>query len=260
MTTATMKSTPLTRVPARSPWHHIASVVRLHFTNPWSTLIVPWLILGAIFVMTLAIVGIIRANLDSPAQADLNDGVSYSGSIFYIFIYMMVIAIQAISITFQFALGFGVTRRNYYLGSALTFVILAVGYTIALSALAFVEELTNGWGLGAPFFTSAYFGDGAWWQRTLVYFVGLLFCFFAGALFAGVWVRWKSYGVMVAIGLILIFLIGVFGLFSIGDNYLLVEQWFTTFDYFGNVMWLLVPTAINGVIGYLLLRRATPKS
>jgi hypothetical protein len=253
-------SATLTRVQARSPWQHIASVVRLHFTNPWSTLVVPWMILGAIFVMTLTVIAIVRANLDSPAQADLRDGVSYSGSIFYIFIYMMVIAIQAISITFQFALGFGVTRRNYYLGSAVTFGILAAGYTIALTVLSLLEELTNGWGLGAPFFTGAYFGDGTWWQRTLVYFVGLLFCFFAGVVFAGAWLRWKSYGVLVTIGLMLVLLIGAFGFFSIGNNVALLGLWADTFGYFGSVMWLLVPTAVNGVIGYALLRGATPKN
>ncbi len=256
----TTTATALTRVPARSRWNHISSIVRLHFTNPWGSIVVPWMVLGVIFVFTLAITGIVRANLQPAEAGDFSEGFSYSGSVSYIFIYMMVVAIQAISITFQFALGFGVTRRNYYLGSAVFFGILSVGYTIAFTLLAWIEELTNGWGVGAPMFTAVYFGDGAWWQRSLIYLVGLLFCFFSGALFAAVWVRWKSYGVMITIGLILILLIGTFGIFSIGDNYLIRGWWFDTFDYFGNVMWLLVPTAFNGVIGYLLLRKATPKS
>jgi magnesium-transporting ATPase (P-type) len=258
MTTTTASPAPLTRVPARSTLNHIAAVVRLHFANPRSTIVVPWAILGAIFVMTLAVLAIVRANLAESDRADLSEGFNYSGSSFYIFVYMMIVAIQAISVTFQFALGFGVTRRNYYLGTAATFVILAAGYAVAFTVIAFIEQATNGWGFGANMFTAAYFGDGPWWQRSLVFFVGLLYFFFTGAVFAAVWVRWKGLGVTIAIGLVAVLLVGAFALIALTSSGPVVTGWLGTNGIFGSVMWSLVPTSVSGILAYLLLLRATP--
>jgi hypothetical protein len=258
MTTTIASPAGLTRVTARSTAQHIAAVVRLHFANPRSTIVVPWAILGAIFVMTLAILAIVRANIAEQNRADLSEGFNYSGSSFYIFVYMMIVAIQAISVTFQFALGFGVTRRNYYLGTASMFVILSAGYALAFTVIAFIEEATNGWGFGAKMFTAVYFGDGPWWQRTLVFFVALLYFFFTGAVFAAVWVRWKGIGVTIAIGLLAVLFVGSFALIAITSSGPAITQWFDTFGIFGNVMWSLVPTTVSGILAYVLLRRATP--
>ena len=38
-----------------SPMKRITRVAKLHFANPWTTLGLPWIILGVIFVGTLTI-------------------------------------------------------------------------------------------------------------------------------------------------------------------------------------------------------------
>ena len=65
---------------------------------------------------------------------------------------LMVVAVQAMSATFRFALGMSVTRRDYYLGTALYFTMLSVVYAAGLTALGGIERLTDGWGLDGYFF------------------------------------------------------------------------------------------------------------
>ena len=141
-----------------------------------------------------------------PHRREIREGFQYSGATFYIFVYMLVVAVQIISITFPFALGYGVTRRDFYLGSALTFVMLAAAYSVALTVLSMIEDATGGWGLGGKMFTATYFGENPA-ERLLIFFLGFLFFFFAGAPAAAIWVRWKVTGLatfLIGIGIILV--------------------------------------------------------
>ena len=131
--------------------------------------------------MNLAIWWIIFSAATAERRGRCREGLQYSGASIYIFVYMMVVAIQAMNLTFPFALGYGVTRRDFWLGSSLTFVLLSAMYAIGLTILSIIEEATNGWGLGGRMFTAVYFGDGPWSQRLFIFFVAFLFFFFVGA-------------------------------------------------------------------------------
>lgn len=243
-----------------TPIRRILNVVRLHFANPWTTIILPWIILGVIFAANLAIWALIstltRTSVDN---ANVQDGLQYSGSNFFIFIYMLVVAVQAISITFPFALGYGVTRRDYYLGSALTFVLLSVAYSVALTILSAIEDATNGWGLGGRMFTTAYFGDNTA-QRFLIFLLGLLFFFFIGAAAAAVWVRWKATGIVTFFITIGLATLGFFALVTLTGSWGAVGSFFAAAGLVGSMLWSLVITAIAAVTGFFILRRATPRN
>ena len=116
---------------ARTPVGRILTIVRLHLANPYTTIVLPWIILGVILLLNLAIWGLI-AIAAGPGKDAINAraGFSYSGSSFYIGVYMLIVAVQAISITFPFALSYGSTRRDYWLGSSVTFVLLSAMYAI----------------------------------------------------------------------------------------------------------------------------------
>jgi hypothetical protein len=244
-----------------SPLQRITSVVRLQVANPWTTLILPWIILGLIFVANLTIWWIILSTVSSEAdRADVRDGLQYSGAGLYIFVYMMVVAVQSISVTFPFALGYGVTRRDYYLGASLTFVLLSAIYAVGLTILAAIEEATNGWGLGGRMFTAIYFGEGSWPERLFIFFAALLFFFFVGAAVATVWVRWKANGVtafFVALGVLVI---GAVALLTFTASWKGVGDFFAATGFVGSFAWSLIITAIAGITGFFILRRATPKS
>lgn len=254
MTTATFETvTPTTGI------QRIGRVVRLHFANPWTTITLPWIILGIIFAANLAIWAIIYASSTGTLEKrDISDGMQYSGSTFYIFVYMAIVAIQAINITFPYALGFGVTRRDYYLGTAVNFVILAAMYSAGLTVLGMLERATNGWGIGGRMFTAVYYGDQPL-QNLYIYFLGMLFFFFVGSAFGAVFVRWKGTGItftFIGIGLVTI---GVLALIGLVNGWAAIGSFFASAGLVGSVSLSLVITALAGLAGFLVLRRATPR-
>jgi hypothetical protein len=257
MTTSTIDARPAV---THSGANRIAAVVRLQFTNPWTVLILPWLILIGILLLNMAIWWLIFSNVQSPADlADARDGTQYSGAVAYAFVYMMVVAVQAISGYFPFALGYGVTRRNYYLGAAISFVLLSVFYSIGLSLFALVEQATNGWGVGGTMFTAVYFGD-SWVQRLFIFFTILMFFFFIGSAVAAVYVRWKATGMIVFFASLALLVIGGLALVSLTQNWAAVGAWFIANGFVGTFAWTLVPTTIAAITGYFILRKATPKN
>lgn len=238
----------------------IWAVTRLNLANPWTAITLPWIIQGVIFLANYAIWLIIARASGWGSVGPASEGISYSGASLYIFVYMLVVAVQTINSTFPFALGFGVTRRDFYLGSALTFVLLAAMYSVGLTILAAVEEATGGWGIGGVMFRAAYFGDGPWFGLLWIFFVTFLFFFFVGAFAAAVFVQWRSNGLIAFFLGLGVLLIGAAALLTYTETWHLVGEFFANSGLLGVYSWSLVPTAIAGVAGFLVLRRATPKN
>jgi hypothetical protein len=246
---------------AATPVARITRVVKLNLANPMTTIGLPWLILGSIFVLTLAIWVLVRANTPAADQADVSEGFQYSGASFWIFVYMMVVAVQAMNLTFPLALGYGSTRRDFYLGSALTFVLLSVMWAVGLTLLAVIEKATGGWGLGGQMFTALYFGgvEVPVWERFVIFLCGMLFFFFVGAAVAAIYVRWKAFGLTLFFIGLGAALVATVALITWAGIWQAVGQFLAGAQALGVSLWLLVPTAIAGLAGYLVLRRATPR-
>jgi len=256
MTTTTFQPTAVSGGSRR----RIAAVVKLHFTNPWNAIYLPWLIMGAIIVLNVLIWWLIFTAADSPtAQNEIRDGMQYNGAASYFFVYMLVVAVQSISSYFPFALSYGATRRDYYLGASVSFVLLAMMYSLGLSALALIEEATGGWGFGGTIFTVAYFGDGAA-ERLFIFFAALLFFFFVGAAVASVYVRWRAKGITAFFIVLAFVLVGLGAVITQSDSWPAVGDWFAGVGLVGGFAWSLVLTAVAWVTGYLVLRKATPRS
>lgn len=259
MTTATLGDTATSERPA--PPNRILAVMKLHFVNPSTTIVVPWLILGFIFAVNLAIWAILYNTVTSAAdRADVQQGLSYSGASFYIFVYMGVVALQAINLTFPFSQGYGVTRRDFYLGTSIAFVLLSAGYAAGFALLSAIEEATGGWGFGGHMFTSVYFGTGPWLARFGLLFVIFVFFLFGGMMFATVYVRWKAHGVIALCAAITLYLVAVAAVVSFTGSWPSVGDWFVSTGVNGVILWSLVPTAIAAVASYLVLRGATPRN
>ncbi len=257
MTTITADQAVVRTTPASG--RRIWRIVRLNLVNKMTTIWLPVMIMTFIWIVNYAIWWIIWAATPPAQRAEALDHTQYSGAGFYIFIYMLVVGVTIIAMTFPFALGYSVTRRDFYLGTSLTFGLLAAGYSIAFTLLAYIEEWTNGWGIGGHLFTSIYFGD-TLWERLFTVFVGLLFCFFLGSTSAIVFTRWKVNGLLTAMAILVIILLGAVALITFTNNWPAVGDWFVSAGPVGVVAWLLVPTAVGAVAGFFLLRRATPKS
>ncbi|MEP6842265.1 MAG: ABC transporter permease [Pseudolysinimonas sp.] len=242
-----------------TPLGRILNVVRLHLANPYTTIVLPWIILGIIFAINLVVWVLIGVGTNGADAGDVSRGFSFSGSLFYIFVYMMIVAVQAIAITFPFALSYGATRRDYWLGTSVSFVLLSAMYAIGLTILGVIETATNGWGLGGHMFTPIYFGD-IWWQRLLVCFFGLLFFFFVGSSLAAVWVRWKVTGMVVFFAALAALLLAGIAALTLTSSWVGFGTALATAGPLGIASWLLIPAAIGAVVGFFILRRATPRN
>lgn len=258
MTAVTPESVNLRTTPASA--HRIWRVVRLNLVNKWSTIWVPVMIMAFIWLINYLIWWIIWAATAPADRAHAFEGTQWSGGASYIFVYMLVIGIQVISMTFPFALGYSVTRRDFYLGAALTFLLLAAGYALGFTVLSAIEEATGGWGLGGHLFTSIYFGDGGFFSRLFIVFVVMLFFFFTGSISGTLYMRWRMNGVLVAGAVLALIIVGAIALITFTASWPAVGDWFATMGPLGVATWLLLPTAVAAVAGYFVISRATPKS
>ena len=237
----------------------IWAVTKLTLTNPWTAIILPWIILGIIFLANVAIWLVITSAAPIGAARDeAIEGFNYGGASSFIFIYMLIVAIQTITLTFQYALGYGVTRRDFYLGSSLTFVLLSLMYALGLTILAEIERATNGWGLGGRMFAPVFFGDGIWFERLWIFFTAFLFFFFAGALTAAIYVRWRSNGVVAFSVGIAALLIAAGALLTFTGNWAAIPDFFGAIQFLGGYSLSLVISLIAAACSYFVLRGATP--
>jgi hypothetical protein len=253
-------------VPRRSS--RVLAVTRLHFVNRFGVFVLPNLIMLLVLAVNVLIwLALYVAASGDKARANISESLQYSGAGFYIFVYMMVFAVQSIAITFPFAQGYGVTRRNYWAGTAVSYLVLSVAYAAALTVLGGIEELTGGWGFGGHMFTAVYYGDGPWYARFIVFLGLMLLAFFTGSMFASVYLRWRATGLVTAF-----LLLGVLGA---GATALVIatnaESWifdvtFTTTvtaratTHAFRVVWLVAFAALCAAVGFLVLRRTTPKN
>jgi hypothetical protein len=234
----------------------IGSVIRLHFANPFTLLVTPLVVLACVFVINLGVWLIVE--ISSPGNTNFAEGFSYSGASAWIFFYLGVVAIQAMNNTFRLALGYGATRRDYYLGSAAVFGILSVGFTILITILGVLERATHGWGLAGRMFTPVYFGS-TWGDRIVVILCLFLLFTFLGAAFGAVYVRWRRNGLLVFGGIILALAVIAGLIVALAQAWGAVFGWFAANAPTGLALWSLVPTAVLAVAGFFILRGATPK-
>ena len=109
-------------------------------------------------------------------------------------VFLFVCGALSMTRSLPFGLMLGVSRRSYYLGTALLIVLLGAVYGLALTVLQAVERATAGWGLGVHFFRVPWIMDGPWYQTWLTSFVLLVLFFLYGMWYGLVYRRWNVPG------------------------------------------------------------------
>jgi hypothetical protein len=228
---------------------------RVHAANPWPTLITPWLILFAIFALNVAIWYIIQSNADNlPADAFQNNG-----GVFWIFVYMIVVAVQAMNQTFRFAVGLGSTRRDYFGGTLAYFFGLSLMYGVGVAVFAALERATDGWGMGGLFFAPGGLADQPIWELGYAFVMVMLMMTLIGAVFGTVFVRWRATGLtwsFVVLGAVIVAAIFVI---TRADAWAEIGAWFAAQSLVGFGTWSLLISAVCALGGWALIRRATPR-
>jgi hypothetical protein len=248
---------PTTRPASQS---RIPAVFRLHFANPTTVAWMPLWIYGTIFAINWLIWLIVYFASAPEDRAGIGRGTSWSGASLFIFVWLLVMAVQSMNRTFHLALGFGSTRRDYYLGTALALVLVSAGWAIVFGILGAIEDATNGWGLNGHMFAPIYFGDDGPFARTWYVFLLMLFFTSIGLVAGAAWVRWRTFGVIGFFTIIAFLLIGSIAWITFAGAWAQFGSAMQTLGFAGVYALLLVPTVIAGVVGYLALRRATARS
>ncbi len=245
--------------PAPSTAARLLKVVRLHLVNRSQIIVVPWLIMAFIFFVSLVIGVIFRAAMSPETLADANEGMQFNGAMGYFLIYMLVLAVMAISQTFPFAQSYSVTRKDFYLGTVITFFGLSFAYSLAITVLGWLEGITSGWGVNVILFNPGYLSPN-FAERFYIALVLFLFFFMTGMATASVYVRWKTNGMLVFFGALILAIVGIVALVTHFGQWPAVGNWFVSMGLLGVVSWSLVPSTLAALAGYAVLRKATPRN
>ncbi|QDZ16509.1 hypothetical protein [Humibacter ginsenosidimutans] len=235
--------------------HRIWTITRLHFANRFSMMALPWMILGFVWLVNMVIWISIFA-----ATHEQLEGTEWSGATMYIFVYFAIAAVQAMNLTFRFAVGMSATRRDYYLGTVLAFVLQGLFFAVACTLLSYVEDWTHGYGMSAHMFSNVYFGTGPVWERLFATFAAFMVCFTLGALAGSVYVRWRANGLYTLGAIVVLILAGLIAAATLTSSWPAVGQWFLQVRAVGVVAWLLIPAAVSLVLGYFVLRKAPSRA
>jgi len=242
---------------ATAPIHRIATTARIHAANPWTILYTPWLILFGVFALNFAIWHAVLIGAGDRPLAP--DAFTTNGGVTYIFVYMVVVAVQAMNQTFSFVVGLGATRRDYFGGTVLVFGALSVVFGVGISLLAWVERATDGWGVRGAFFAPGPLRTEPIWVLAVMYTLLLLLMFFVGSAVAATFVRWGANGIIIFFGALALLIVGVVYAITVNGGWEAVGRFFTTHSMLGLAAYTIPVTLVGGLAGFLLMSRATPK-
>ncbi len=254
-------STTTTAETVRSPrsrFGEVWRITRLHFVNPSIFIGVPWIILGGALVVTILLALIIRG-AGGPID-DVREGFRYSWAVLSPQWYLVVVGVQAVGLTFSFALGFGATRRDFWLGTSLAFVLVSTEMAIAIATLVQIEQATNGWFVGAGMFDALWYGQHGWLFDFYSSFALEMLVLFIGSSLTTVYMRWRIKGMMTLTG-------GSRSCSSSGaiatatftGSWPSVFAWLAGIGLTGVFTLLLGLAVVFAIFGYFVIRRATPR-
>lgn len=224
--------------------NRVNNVIKLHMRNKMSWLLIPWIILGANFLISL-IFGL-----------SLNDGETMNtGGLASIFIYMLVTGAVTLKDTFPFALGLSIRRKDYFQGTVIASFLFNFCTAALLAILAVIENATNGWGIGLHLFSISILQDLSPITVFGMYLILLLQMYFLGFATSSIHRRFGALGMIIFF--VVVLLIGT------GGSMLLSQfgLWGSIFSWIGHhyleLFWWMVPlVAVYLLAAYGLLRRA----
>lgn len=222
----------------------------MQLINKWTFLGIPGVILVSAFALTMAI----WAMLPSSAS----EGVKYSGAGQAVMWYFFALGIQSMSLTFPFAQGLSISRRNFFIGTVGLFAVVAAVVAGLYVVLGYVETATHGWGLDGQMFALQWVADQSWPIQLFFYFVLMMFLFLTGFWGATLYKRWQATGLLVAGIALAVLLVGAAALVTWQGWWASVGAWIITLTPLSIGLWALALAALLGLGSYLTLRRATP--
>jgi hypothetical protein len=164
------------------------NVARYHLIQRLNYFVLPWAILAFVFGVDAIILSLTPAG---------NSAHRYVGGLGSIFVLAFVLGVQSVARSLPFGLALGLSRRSYYLGTALLAVALAAIVGVVATVGQSLERASGGWGLSMGFFRVPYILNGPWYLTWLTSFVALTLLFVYGMWYGLIYRRWSLIGLVV---------------------------------------------------------------
>ena len=225
----------------------LINVARLQAIRPLMYLGFPW----AITAFSLA------ANLVIFGAGPAGNTHRYTGAVCITFIFFLIMGVYSAGKTLPFGMALGVSRRSYYLGTALIAVTLAAVNGLALALLQAIERGSGGWGIALHFFRVPYILDGPLYLTWLTCFVGLALFFGYGMWLGLVNRRWGMSGSLMFLAAQVTVAVAAVLLVTWAHGWPETGHFFSTLRAGGLTGALAVLTAVLFAGGYATMRRVT---
>jgi hypothetical protein len=225
----------------------LVNVARYHLVDPLTYLILPWGVMVFSFLVNLAIAAVVPPSAHG----------YYTGGLLTIYIFLLICGTLSMTRSLPFGLMLGVSRRGYYLGTALLVVLLGALDGLGLTVLQAIERVTGGWGMGVHFFRVPWIMDGPWYQTWLMSFVLLELFFLYGMWYGLVFRRWNLPGLLAFIAAQITLALAVVVVVSMTHDWHAFAHFFTTVTALTLTGVLAAIALTMGFGGFTTLRRVT---
>ncbi|GAB2651517.1 ABC transporter permease [Prescottella soli] len=197
--TATISTTSAEPVPAsHAGFRRILAIARIHVVA-WPILIAsPLVVLALTFAINFAIFALI----DSGGETHP------TGAILSLYGFVVAFYAQAMTQTFPFALGLGVTRRQFFVATVAVAVAQSFGFAVLFQVLSAIEAATGGWGVYMRMFGILRYVTDSALLEFATFFASLLLTTAISIAFSAVYQRWKTTGFLIA-GISVVGLLGL---------------------------------------------------
>lgn len=237
--------------------HRIIKVMRLHLVNRTTYVGIPWIITGVALIISIIVALLISASVPEPSrQVALQAMSSYSWAALSPLWYLAVVGVQAVNAVFPFALGFSITRREYALGTLLTYVVMAAFNATGWAILTEIERAVNNAGVTFHHFTALWFADAGVGTVWLSLFSLQVLIFAVTSAFAAVYARWRAIGMLVLWATVALAVVGLSAVAVLTGSAPPIIDWLTGLSITGLFAALLVPALLCFALGWAALRWA----
>jgi hypothetical protein len=225
----------------------LVNVARYHLVDRVTYVALPWGILAFSFLINLAIF----------TMAPAGSAGGYTGGLVSIYVFLLICGALSMTRELPFGLMLGVSRRGYYLGTALLVLALGIVYGLALTVLQAVERASGGWGVSLHYFRVPWIMDGPWYQTWVTSFVLLVLFFGYGVWYGLVYRRWSVVGLVTFIIAQMLVALAVVAVVTLTHNWTAFGHFFTTVQAPALIGVLAALTIALGLGGYTTMRRVT---
>lgn len=232
----------------------LTKIVRLHFADPMRLLGVPLVILATTTAVCVVIMLLIQSFVPGD-PTEISEGFRYNQATLWCFGgYFVSVGVMAYSRTMPFAMGMGATRRQYWTGTAVAVVLEALYIGAAMTIFLALEKATGHWFTGTHMFDVYVMGNGSYRDIFLMGFGISMLMLFVGTMFASVFIRWNTRGVLLVVaGIVATVLLLAWAFLTLGVNVL----GFFASDVVAKIALIMaVLGAISAAGSWLVLRRA----